>query len=226
MGGLDLSGLANISPVSIKVLGYLPLTSVPPAYRIGPPYVMSGADSRPACAAIAALAQGLHRKQQVGIATMVKTKDTDPILVGLFPMGEPPLHLVLLQLPFAGDIPQFTLDEEEEIDETDKTCDEMIDALMMTEDEFHHANIANPYLRSFHKTVVQRVLDPKCPVVKVRTKQDDPMATPKDVLENAMPALRRFRKTFPLTTSSPFTSDKTKRKKGPATYRDFLDLNK
>jgi ATP-dependent DNA helicase 2 subunit 2 len=233
MGGLDLSSLSTISPVKMTILGYMDLDQVPPELRIGPPYAISGADSQRTCAAICALARALRRQTQVGIATLVKSKDADPILVGLFPLeaGDSPTHLVFLQLPFQGDVPPFSLMEAfEPTEDTAKqtASDDLIDALMLPDKALDYTHIPNPYLRSFHQTVVQRVLNPECPVVSVRLEQDDPMATPDDVLERAKPALQTFRKQFPLTkVSNQNTAQNgttgSKRRKGPATYRDFAE---
>jgi hypothetical protein len=231
MGGLDLSGLTNVSPVKMTILGYLPKEQVPPELQIGPPYAVSGADSRRACAAISALATALARKHQVGIATMVKSKDADPILVGLFPLesGENPIHLVFTQLPFRGDVPRLSLPAFDASSSKSTSlkrqtaCDDLIDALHLPHDAVDYTQIPNPYIRSFHQTVVQRVLDPKSPVVCVRDR-DDPMSTPKEVVERAKFALHDFRKAFSLTkvSNNGTTTATTKRRKGPATYRDFV----
>jgi hypothetical protein len=211
-------------------LGYLPLPKVPPELRIGPPYAISGADSRRACAAIAALARALRRENQVGIATMVKSKNADPILIGLFPLeeGNNPIHLVFLQLPFQGDVPTRALPSFEPSKNASKetACDDLIDALMMPDEALDYTRIPNPQIRSFHQTVVQRVLDPNHPVVSARPEAGDPISTPNEVLERARPALQAFRKIFPLTNVSNNPQNDTtatKRKKGPATYRDFVD---
>ena len=232
MGGFDLQGLTNPSPVGIQILGYLPANKVPRELMMGPPYAISGANSRRACATISALARALQRTKQVGIATMVKSKDADPILVGLFPLQPDanPLHLVVLQLPFQGDVPKLSLsplDKYVTMDTTSpkaKACDDLIDALMLPENGIDSTIIPNPYIRAFHKTVVQRAMDPSCPVVSVRTKGDDPMSTPPEIVKLAQQAIDNFYKTFPLCTNKQDNSGKvpTKRK-GPATYRDFVD---
>jgi ATP-dependent DNA helicase 2 subunit 2 len=232
MGGFDLQGLTNPSPVGIQILGYLPANKVRRELMMGPPYAISGANSRRACATISALARALQRTKQVGIATMVKSKDADPILVGLFPLqsDENPIHLVVLQLPFQGDVPKLSLaplDKYVTMDTTSpkaKACDDLIDALMLPANSMDYTSIPNPYIRAFHKTVVQRAMDPSCPVVSVRTKDDDPMRTPPEIVKRAQPAIDNFYKTFPLSTNKQDDNGKvpTKRK-GPATYRDFVD---
>ena len=120
IGGFDMQGLLQPSEVQIKILGYMSASQVPDSVRIGPPYAISGSDSRRACATISALARALQRMDKVGIATLVKSKDADPILVGLFPLElaghekEPdlplprePLHLVFMELPFQGDSQRY-----------------------------------------------------------------------------------------------------------------------
>ena len=116
IGGFDMQGLLQPSEVQIKILGYMDASHVPVSVRIGPPYAISGSDSRRACASISALSRALYRMDKVAIATLVKSKDADPILVGLFPLElgghekdpnlpvpSAPLHLVFMELPFQGD---------------------------------------------------------------------------------------------------------------------------
>ena len=105
-----------------------------------------------------------------------------------------------------------------------KACDDLIDALMLPENGMDSTSIPNPYIRAFHKTVVQRAMDPSCPVVSVRTEDNDPVSTPPEIVKRAQPAIDNFYKTFPLSTNKQDDNGKvpTKRK-GPATYRDFVD---
>jgi hypothetical protein len=100
---VDEAGLAHPSPVKLTILGYMDTRQVPEYLRIGPPYVLTGNQSRRCCAAIAALAVGLKRTNKVAIATFVKTKDKDPILCGLFPFdqGKAPLHPILSRAAIA-----------------------------------------------------------------------------------------------------------------------------
>ena len=81
IGGFDMQGLLQPSEVNIKILGYMDASQVPDRVRMGPPYAISGCDSRRACATICALARAMKRMDKVGIASMVKSKDADPILV-------------------------------------------------------------------------------------------------------------------------------------------------
>lgn len=240
MSGYDMTGLKRPSPVKLTILGYLNETQVPRYLRIGPSYALAGADSLKCCAAIAALAIALQRNHQVGIATLVKTKDADPILVGLFPLNikndsSPPRHLCMMQLPFRGDVTNLSssLDpltfETEDItqgksQEKQAAADNLIDSCILPPDVLDHTRIANPYLRSFHQTVVQRILKPESGVVSVRSQ--DPMATPRAILERAQPAVEAFRSALPLTqvtnTKSVGRGGSKAKRKGPKSYHDFL----
>ena len=230
MGGYDLQGLTKPSPVCLKILGYLDRSKVPRELLIGPPYAISGADSTRACATISALARALARTDQVGIGTMVKTKDADPILVGIFPLQDKlPIHLVVLQLPFKGEVRRFQLSSFDDImDKADKrktqACDDLIDALMLPQGVMNYSHIPNPFLRSFHKTVVKRSIDPNCKVVSLRGDENDLMVTPPEILNRARASIETFQAMFPLTKVTKDEIDSApKRKRGPATYRDFLE---
>lgn len=268
MGGYDMQGLMTPSPVCIKILGYMASSKVPLHLCVDTPSIISGADSRRACVAISALARALQRLDQVAIATMVKAKDAEPILIGISPLAsssppssepdsmtkntlqdtaEAPLHLVFLQLPFQGDVPRLALASFDDVDcsntdseetvEKMRVCDDMIDALKLPDDVLDYTQIPNPYIRAFHKTVVNRSMDPKCPVVTMRpnvheeTTHDkdsqiqDPMATPPSIVEQARPMMEAFRSNFPLVKrkGKDDANSRGKRRKGPISYRDFLD---
>jgi hypothetical protein len=269
MGGYDMQGLMTPSPVCIKILGYMASSKVPLHLCVDTPSVISGADSRRACVAISALARALQRLDQVAIATMVKTKDADPILIGIFPLAsssspssskpdsmtkntgpetaEAPLHLIFLQLPFQGDVPRLALASFDDVDcsntenaetaEKMRTCDDLIDALQLPDDVLDYTQIPNPYIRAFHKTVVNRSIDPKCPVVTLRpnvheepthdtySQIQDPMATPPSIVERARPRIETFRSMFPLVKrkGKDDATSRGKRRNGPISYRDFLD---
>lgn len=238
MSGVDLAGLLRPSPVALQILGYLRESQVPQCLRIGPPYALAGAGSHRTCAAIAALARALKAKGLVGIGTLVKTKDHDPILVGLFPLeqGATPNHLCMMQLPFQGDVTNLRLEsfgeKEEKTDTTTpqtQATDALIDSLMLPNHVLDHSRTANPLLRSFHQTVVQRVLNPEAPVVSMRPQQQqDPLGTPRELLASkaVQKALQDFRSALPLkATKATAATAKggTKRKKGPVSYHDFVD---
>lgn len=233
-----MAGLLHPSPVTLKILGYLPETSVPTYLRIGPPYALAGADSLKTCAAIAALAVCLEKESQVAVATLVKTKDADPILVGIFPFKSrldesSPRHLYMMQLPFRGDVINLELDDLPEPardpkSEKRQAADNLIDSMMLSDDDLDYTRIPNPFLRSFHQTIVQRILDPSCPIVSVRSQKGDPMGLPPAILEKSKEAVAAFEGALPLTrvkTQEKGTSGRKGRRgrKEVKTYRDFLD---
>lgn len=208
MSGYDIGGLAVLSTVKLKILGYLPYSKVPKALCVGPPYVLSGADSRKACAAISAMARALERKKHVAVATFVQTKNSDPSLVGIFPFihqlssnasPQEPIHLVILKLPFRGDVaavskPSFGPHDKSK----EKVCDDLIDALQLDANQLDYAEIANPFIRSYWKTVIERVIEPEHEIVTVRNEANDDMAIPAENLKRAKPALDSFYDSFPL----------------------------
>lgn len=204
VGSFDTEGLKQASPTCIKILGYAPQGNIPKSLMMGPPYGISGDKSQRACSAISALAQALHQMKFMALCTVVKTKDADPILGGLFPLVEDqalkPFRLFLIQLPFAGDVRQLIMPSLPETNKAeDKVCDQLIDALTLPKDVLRSDKIANPGLRSFHKTVVGRAVNPNCQVISTREKgPEDPMSTPKEILDGAKAGLAAFRNTFTL----------------------------
>ena len=216
---LDEAGLQQRSPVKLSILGYVPESSVPPYLRIDSPYVLTGNDSRRCCAAISALATALHREKKVAIATFVKGVDKDPILCGLFPMlqnennetqpktSPNPLRLIIMQLPFSGDVRYPHLDFPEIPEKPSSACcDDLIDNLMLPEDALDYKRTPNHKVRSFYKTVVKRVLDKTCDVVSTRVDpvtEIDSMDTPIEIKKKAQPAVTAFYDTFHLTKMNP-----------------------
>eukprot|EP00536_Pseudo-nitzschia_multiseries_P003982 jgi/Psemu1/64406/estExt_Genemark1.C_640009 len=237
---LDQAGLTQCSPVKLSVLGYMPEESVPQYLRVDAPYVLSGNESRRCCAAISALARALQRTKQVAIATFVKGVDKDPILCGLFPLLEKfndnndndndndngddstflnqqqqPLRLIIVQLPFAGDVryPRLEFPAENNNNDNDtraapaaaSCCDDLIDALMLPDDALNYQQIPDHRVRSFYKTVVKRVLDRNCDVVPTRIDPDtgiDAMDTPPEIRIKAEPAVAAFYERFHFTKKS------------------------
>ena len=150
MGGFDLTGLQIVSDVKLKVLGYISVSKIPKLMLVGPPQVLTGANSRRACAAISAMARALHRKKHVAIGTFVKTKNVDPVLVGIFPMVHDftdtsksgggiiaePIYLVVMQLPYRGDAMTLTKPNFDDIDQGNiDVCGNLIDALMIDDND-------------------------------------------------------------------------------------------
>ena len=99
---------------------------------------------------------------------------------------------------------------------------------MLDADSLDYRGIPNPYIRAFHRTVSNRSLDPRCPVVALRpngtsdVQLEDPMGTPRTILDRARPALQEFRAQFPLTKQRA-VEGATKKRKGPTTFRDLGD---
>jgi Ku70/Ku80 beta-barrel domain/Ku70/Ku80 N-terminal alpha/beta domain len=205
IGSFDLEALMYRSSVCIRILGYAEQDTIPQSLMMGPPYGISGADSQRACGAISALSQAMHEMKSAAICTFVKTKDSDPILGALFPLmevGTPyPYRLVFIQLPFAGDVQRISTASLDDFcsDAKMKVCDDLIDAMMLPSSILESTSIANPSLRSFHRTVVSKAIDPNASVVSARlAPPEDPMSTPTDILEKARPLLHAFTTTFPL----------------------------
>ncbi|CAJ1954548.1 unnamed protein product [Cylindrotheca closterium] len=233
MSAYDMGGLTAISDVKLKIIGYIPNSRVPKAFCVGPPYILSGADSRKACAAVSALARGLERTKKVAIASFVQMKNRDPSLVGIFPnvsqlregksleemteeeklaekaKYENPVDLIIFKLPYMGDVVvpgRIPLEEHDKSKE--KVCDDLIDALTLEGDQLDYTRIANPMIRSYWKTVVARVKDPEHELVMARNEKEDEIATPEKVLEGAKGALDAFYESFPLPPANRKTAKK------------------
>lgn len=227
---LDEEGLKQHSPVKLSILGYVPESSVPHYLRIDSPYVLTGNESRRCCAAISALAIGLHRSKQVAIATFVKGVNSDPILCGLFPLleddnemdeiksaeeshNQQPLRLIIMQLPFSGDVRYPHLDYpnshamHENISDDPKRasladcCDNLIQKLMLPRDILDYEQIPNHKIRSFNETVTKRVLDKTCNLVATRldpVSGADSMDTPFEIRKQAQSVVQAFYDSFHL----------------------------
>ena len=105
-----------------------------------------------------------------------------------------------MQLPFSGDIRYFpelpSLGEisAKQSERSMDICDSLIDSLMLPDDALDYRSIANPRVRSFYKTVVDRVFDREAPVVDVRKNEngEDKMSTPREIEQQAQPAVEAF----------------------------------
>lgn len=254
MSDYDYEGLKgpNVTGPALQILGYLPRLQVPRLYMTGPPYVFSGDTSQRACSAIAALAKALQQLDKVAICTFRKSNRGEPILGALLPYDEPypdPIHLLLLRLPFAGEIKRLEkdnfddiLDSEHPENRTDcetqsQAADDLIDSLMLPKDTLASKNLPCPFLRSWNQTIVKRALDPTAPPVVSRASQgseSDSFCTPSEVLKTARPALHRFQQVFPLHVSKTVMESKSKSSRRNAgeggggrrkvlTYRDYLN---
>lgn len=224
---LDEVGLTQRSPIKLTILGYVPDSSIPHYLRIDSPYILTGNESRRCCAGISALANGLQTSKQVAIATFIKGVGKDPILCGLFPSlehknersiieessNQQPLLLIIMQLPFSGDVRYPHLDltdiktkNDNNNDDSRKTsyaicCDNLIDNLMLPQDALDYKCIPNHKVRSFYKTVVKRVLNKTCDVEATRidpVSGIDSMDTPFEIRKQAQPAVTAFYDLFDL----------------------------
>ena len=160
-----------------------------------------------------------------------KGVDKDPILCGLFPLlenkGGPwernyaeesnnpkPTRLVIVQLPFSGDVRYPHLDHlletkavlQKNTDEAQRSssalgCDDLIEKTMLASDTLDYKHIPNHKTRSFRKTVIQRVLDKTSDVVATRIdplSEEDSIDTPFETREQAQPAITALYKSFNL----------------------------
>jgi Ku70/Ku80 beta-barrel domain len=207
----DTEAMLLATEPRMEVLGYVERHKVPNIYLQGPPYSISGNDSQRAAAAISALAQALQRLDKVAIVLFFKTRNSnDPILGALFPLQlsfnknsnnnhnnnqeekdeqsnkypSHPMHLVFLQLPFAGDVKKLTMasfeqyfaatEIEEDISSENhdnqqrqlnqvqqkvQAADNLIDSLMLPDDCLRSGTVPSPYVRSWNQTKVKRAID-------------------------------------------------------------------
>lgn len=224
LNDFDMQGLKERSDVCITILGYTPQSNIPRGYRMGPPYGVAGSETR-ARAAVGALAQALYRLESCAIGTYVKSKHADPILVALFPLVESsssdvttrndsdatpaaPQHLVLLQLPYSGDVPKMVcsplnvyVEHAAANTNKQKACDDLIDSMMLSDHPtvtpvLDSTRIPNPAIRSFRKTLVQRAImirsTTKSTIVEARGEWFDVPFL------DAQPVFDAFRKAFPI----------------------------
>jgi hypothetical protein len=218
----------------IEILGTKNRREIPRAYLVGSSHVISGDAIPAACSVVAALSRALDQHEKVAICKYFKTAGTvDPVLGALFPFG--PNRLVFIRLPYAGDtkcIALGSLDCFIDANDTKKTketkataCDNLIDAMMLPED-FSSKSVPNPMLGSWYQTVIKRALgDPEHEVVTVRgASGTDPMKTPPEILQRALPAVHEFRQALPLSKSLQVQKKEKKanNRKRIFTYRDYV----
>lgn len=237
MSQFDYEGLKpSEMGARMEILGYMERENIPAAYVSGPPSCITGHDSQRACAAISALAQALEQLKKVAIATFYKrSTSARPVLVALFPLTEPeyphPIRLVVLQIPFDGEVKKLDLDSledflgggDEQAANKSKVCDDLIESLMLPDGVLCSGQVPSPLLRSFNQTKVKRAMDPKAPIVKVRPTDDDRMVTPPEVMHRAESAMEAFEAAFPIETkSTEKATAKGQNGKKILTYKDFL----
>lgn len=217
--------------VNITFLAVSKADRIPKHFLVGPPYLIMGGESQKACGLIAALAQALHRTDKVAIGTFGKTKNrSDPILGALFPFitenPEIPLHLVFLRIPYNIDATfigkeGFADIVAQQTERQRKSCDDLIDALMLPDGVLESGTVPNPYLRSWNQNIIHRALDPSAPLVSVRQSgTSDPMAPARNVQ-----AVKNFQDAFPLVKAAAPEPKKQEGKKGrrALTYADYLE---
>jgi Ku70/Ku80 beta-barrel domain/Ku70/Ku80 N-terminal alpha/beta domain len=254
MSTFDYEGLkpSQLGSARLEILGYMHRSKIRPWYIAGPPSGISGHDSPRACAAIAALAGALHRLDKVAIGTFYKrSTSTKPLLVAVFPYAEESsngddlssssnIRLVVLQIPFAGETKKVDLDcfdsfLEEDDEETHaikaKACDDLIQSLLLPEHALSSGAVPSPLLRACNQTKIQRAIDPAADLVLIRSKEDknnDPMCTPPEIIQQAAPVWKTVERVFQLQDSaSTESNDATPRKKQVSgrkvlTYKDFI----
>mmetsp|Transcript_43490 Transcript_43490/g.105427 ORF Transcript_43490/g.105427 Transcript_43490/m.105427 type:complete len:669 (+) Transcript_43490:73-2079(+) len=212
---LDELGLSSRSSVKLAIRGYMSAETVTHSYLMGEPYILSGVDSRRSCAAISALAQALHRCSKVALATFVKTRDKDPVLMGVFPFmdddkkkgGETiPIRLMMIQLPFMEEMKDIDLSPldnfaKAENPRVDSACDNLIDSMMLHDDVLDYTRIDNPSIDSFYSTIVERTIDRKATLIAVEV---DDGRNKLDETSNVMKkkALNDFEKVLPRKEAS------------------------
>jgi len=219
----------------LQILGYMKRDKIPSVYVSGDPSVISGCDSRKACAAVSALAQALDRQQKVAVGTFLKrTNASKKNLVALFPLPEPdyphPMHLVVMEIPYGDEVKHLTLDsldellqgEQEEVKA--KVCDEFIDSLMLPDGVLGSGDVPSPLVRSSNQTKLEKAMDHSAEVVKVRPRDDDRMVTPSEVLKRAQSAVEAFEETFPLEITKKDGKEAKKGRNGRKilTYKNYV----
>ena len=234
IGPMEMEGLKLRSLPRVTILGYTALESIPMTVWMGPTRIVSGSgDSIQACLAISALAQALHRLNQLAICRFVKQNDSDPDMGILAPLEEEhPIdigvsdeksrvrHLLYVRMPFADDIENLTMlplsDAVNPDDKATKVCDDLIDAFMLPDTALNPAYIPNPAIRSFRKTMIRRALDAQFDGIEEGRNTNsvdeiDPMITPAKILEAGKEATKAFRDTFSLEVVEKATNGKKKK---------------
>lgn len=224
---------------AIQIMGYVDAAStLDPAYCQGPCHLVTGHDSVKACAAVTALSRALHETGKAAIVLVAKTKSVKATKLGaLVPGGcgtpanseNPPLYMIIL--PYEGEVKTMTVDnwmgDLETTPEEEKAACDLIDTLWLSDDQAETIlNQSDPFQEAWKDTVLHRAVHPTSTELRVPRKRlggDDPLATPKDVKENAEAYVNRFQETFPLVLKQSSTKDKERKGVKSLTYTDFLD---
>uniref|UniRef100_A0A7S4RKV0 VWFA domain-containing protein n=1 Tax=Ditylum brightwellii TaxID=49249 RepID=A0A7S4RKV0_9STRA len=89
-----------------------------------------------------------------------------------------PNKLFFVQLPFAEDVQKISIpvkngsngnDDKHKQRQEARVCDELIDSLMLPKDGLFGGTIPNPTIRSFHKTVINRAVEPRSGIIFARS---------------------------------------------------------
>jgi hypothetical protein len=227
MSANDFEGLVNFSREQpwLEVIGYMHRDKIPTKLISGPPIGIGGSESNKACAAVAALAQALHRTGRVAIGTFLKVKSSPfPRLTIIYPLEEQylaePIHLVALSIPYEGEVianlskSVFPVPDDKKV----AVCENLIRSLMLPDGVLESGRLANPALRSWHQTVLEKALYPTAPIVKETIEK-----TPSAILAASREALSVFSSTFPFKRQEKEENKTAAKKKGrkTTTYTDF-----
>ncbi len=147
-----------------------------------------------------------------------------------------PRHLLFVPLPFADDMTSLAMqpltNAVADAGSARRACSEFIDAFSLPPNLLNSESIANPAIRAFRKTMIQRAINPRgdkdgghmCTTARWRHNDingrsnssgtEDPMVTPQEILGRGKEQLRNFKKAFPLkVTESVVASGGRRRKK-------------
>jgi hypothetical protein len=168
-------------------------------------------------------------KQQKGVTTKERKEvEIDGISQQLQQQEQQPLsskpvqpqYLLLLRLPFADDVQDMNMHPiDDAIGDEDaiKVCDDLIDHFMLPPETLCNETIPHPAIKSYHKTVINRAIDPiseKGKIVIARERKGvNEMATPPDILKAGKDILKKFRQMFPLEVIENNKSKGRKKKK-------------
>ena len=164
---------------SLEMMGYIDRKVVESSNLLmGPAYAITGGESRRSRSVVAALSQALEETDTVGYCRIVRTKNGDPKIGALLPRlddggggpgggrgGGGGRYLAFLELPFADDL-QRTIDRRVPLEyrgddrEDERTCDDLIDAMMLPDDEFRSEGMSFPALAAYRRMVAAFAMDP------------------------------------------------------------------
>jgi len=211
----------------LEVLGFLERNKVTVDVTIGPPRLVSGASSLRACSLVSALAHSLDQRKSVAISTYKYNATSNTLLCALFPAAfdaaqKNHRHLILLQLPYAGECERFNLGSfDNYLDDKLRVTDDLVDSMMMPDEIGANGKSPSPILRSINQTLVKRALDSESKLFPPRTSR--PNVPSNVVISQSKKALEKFACEFPLNDNSN-DKDAKRKKKGKKVYHysDYL----